>query len=150
MSTSSEEASKQTERGNSDVSGDECCERHPGPWSRPSAPWRPERRSAPGRTPAPGASGGTWQPALPAAGRCPRTGWERRLRGKELHFKKWTLNIRIIDDLGKTFLKNERSPGSINQTSIFPHWEVYLYHLPHLQTRRSRSVTRRWSPPTCQ
>lgn len=50
-------------------------------WSCLSAPWTPGRRSEPGRTPGPGASDGTWQLALPAVGRCPRTGWGQRLQG---------------------------------------------------------------------
>lgn len=48
-------------------------------WSCLSAPWRPVQKSAPGRTPGPEASDGTWQLALPVAGRCLQKGWEQRL-----------------------------------------------------------------------
>lgn len=60
-------------------------------WSCLSAPWTPGRRSEPGRTPGPGASDGTWQLALPAVGRCLRTGWGQRLQGRNKGMKrqKW-------------------------------------------------------------
>lgn len=50
--------------------------------SCPSVPWRPEQRSAPDRMPGPAESGGTWQLALPAVGRCLRMGWEQKLEGE--------------------------------------------------------------------
>lgn len=58
-------------------------------WCRPSVPWRPGRRSVPGRTPGPAASDGTWQRALPAVGRCLRRGWEQMLEGRNEDVKRW-------------------------------------------------------------
>lgn len=62
-------------------------ERHLALWSRPSAPWTPGQRSEPGHRPGRGASGGTWRPAPPAGGRCPRMGWEQRLKRKKYIFQ---------------------------------------------------------------
>jgi len=59
-------------------------------WSRPSAPWRRGQRNAPGRMPGRGASGGTWQLAPPAVGRCLQMGWGQRLgkRNKDIKQQK--------------------------------------------------------------
>lgn len=78
------------------------CTRYLALWSCLSAPWTPGQRSAPGRTPGPGASGGTWQLAPPAVGRCLRMGWEQRLRrsNKDMKHLKSTTSALLPSTVG--------------------------------------------------